>query len=103
MNQKIINLTPHSINIIDKQIPPSGKVARVSVTSKEAGTFAGIPLKIPTFGDVVDLPDPEPNTMFIVSALVRSACPKRKDLASPSDMVRDEDGRIIGCRALDIN
>lgn len=39
-------------------------------------------------------------TLLIVSRLVAEACPERDDLVVPDDTVRDDAGRIIGCRAL---
>ncbi len=56
-----------------------------------------------TFGDVVDLPEERPDTFLIVSAMVRSALPNRKDLASPGDLIRNDQGVVIGCKNLIIN
>jgi hypothetical protein len=52
------------------------------------------------FGEVFDLPDPQPDTIFVVSALVAQAVPERQDVFFVDDAVRDEQGRIIGARAL---
>ena len=49
--------------------------------------------------DVYDLPSPQPDTIYIVSRLVAEAT-RREDLYIVDDAVRDENGRIIGCRAL---
>lgn len=50
------------------------------------------------------LPPEEPGTMLIVSALVANAgmAHGRKDLLVPTRMVRDVEGRIVGCLALAI-
>ena len=54
-----------------------------------------------SFGEVDGLPEPQEGTIFIVSALVAQALKGvRNDLVIPDDTVRDEQGRIIGCRAL---
>jgi len=37
---------------------------------------------------------------YIVSQLVKSACPGRDDLLVPAEVVRDNSGNIIGCRSL---
>lgn len=105
---KIKNLTPHAIIIHMKdnkriEIPASGKVARCNSTSAIVGEWEGIPLALTKFGEVTDLPEQEDGVILIVSALVRQALRHRGDLASPSDLVRDEQGNIIGCKALDVN
>jgi hypothetical protein len=52
------------------------------------------------FGEVFDLPDPQPDTIFVVSALVAQAVPERQDVVIVDDAIRDDQGRIIGARAL---
>jgi hypothetical protein len=100
----LINLTPHNITVIgDKEsliIPPAGKVARVISQSIQTGTVDNVPIFATTFGDIQDLPEPQDNDFFIVSAMVRSALPDRKDILSPGDLVRDHNGNVIGCRGL---
>ena len=97
---KIINLTPHAINITDgPTFPPSGKVARVSVQQVDDGVIGGVPVKKQTFGDIVDLPDPADDTIYIVSALVLSAAKAagRTDCVAPdtANAVRDDNGHIV--------
>jgi len=99
---KIINLTPHAIRVGDQVIPSSGTV-RVSEVTLLAGEFNGIPLVRKVYGNVEGLPEPQPDTLFIVSTIVRFALPEREDLASPGDLVRDENGNVIGCKNLVIN
>ena len=43
-----------------------------------------------------------PSTYYIVSQLIKSALPKRVDLLVPAEVVRDDNGNIIGCRSLGI-
>ena len=98
--KKIINLTPHDIVITDgPTFPPSGKVARVSVQQVDAGNINGIPVKAQTFGDIVDLPAPQDDTIFIVSTIVLSAAKEigRTDVVAPdtTNAVRDDEGRIV--------
>lgn len=103
----LVNLTPHSIVIISDgdtvTIPPSGIIARCVESTRQAGSINGIPLVRKDFGDVSGIPDQDPDTMYIVSALVRIAFPGRYDLVSPGDLVRDADGKPIGCRNLVMN
>ena len=102
--KKIINLTPHSVNIIkeggEKITIPSSGIARCTQTTSVVGDINGIPLTTTTFGDVEGLPLEEKNIFFIVSRLVLSACKDRHDLLVPNELVRDENGNIIGCRSL---
>jgi len=44
--------------------------------------------------------DPRPDTIYVVSALVAQAVPERQDVFIVDDAVRDDQGRIIGARAL---
>ncbi len=53
-----------------------------------------------SFSEVEGLPEPQENTIYIVSALVAGAAKDRDDLVIPNDTVRDDQGRIIGCRSL---
>jgi hypothetical protein len=107
----IKNLTPHAVVICGQTFPPSGELARVAVTLAPAKTASHwheadgveIPLVSGTYGQVTGLPGPEDDVLYIVSALVRCACPDRKDLGSPAKLVRDAAGNIVGCEALEVN
>jgi hypothetical protein len=110
-NLNIVNLTPHTLNLMPAgpagpvvTIPPSGLVARCAVDRVQVDTVAvdgiTVPVNQTQFGSVSDLPDPQPDTIFVVSALTAQAVPERKDVYITDDVVRDDQGRIIGCRAL---
>ena len=102
----IINCTPHSLvflnvdNEVIRTIEPSGIIPRVSSTSSIVGEIDGLPEEETSFGEVENLPDPEENTIYVVSTLVAQACPGRSDLRTPGQQVRDSAGRVIGCRSL---
>lgn len=105
MSTQILNLTPHEINIGTASIKPFGVVARVYVESISDGEFTTasgvtIPISHSYYGDVENLPNPMPNTIYIVSALVASRVPTRSDVFYPCCMVRDTQGRVIGCKTL---
>lgn len=99
----IVNLTPHEITVDDVSFPPAATPARCEEITSSAGYFDSLPLVTKRYGQVVNLPDPYPNTMYIVSMMVRQACPGRPDLASPGDLIRDENGRILGAKNLVVN
>jgi hypothetical protein len=100
-NIKIINLTPHDINVIVDGdvtvIRRDGTVARVNQISTVVDKINGIPVSVVRFGDVVGLPDPVPGVIWIVSALVKQAV-NRSDVVSPGELVRNSDGNVIGCK-----
>lgn len=100
-----VNLTPHALNVHRPDgtvlnIPPSGDVARVardSVATRHAGD---VPIDVTRSGAVTGLPDPVSGVFYVVSGMVASATPLRDDVVSPGPLVRDDDGRPIGCRGL---
>lgn len=98
-----INCTPHDLSIVDGEgvvrvIPRSGVVARVSSSEITVDVIDGINVTVTTFGDPVDVPDPAPGTYFIVSRMVASALPERRDLLIPGPLVRDANGVVVGAR-----
>ena len=104
---KIINLTPHAVNIITNSgdiitFEPSGNIARCKQETVYVGDIDGIPLTSTSFGEVEDLPLPSDGCYYIVSRLIMSACPNRSDLLGPNELVRDDNGNIIGCRSFSV-
>lgn len=104
----IVNMTPHDVVMYGNDnrafctFPASGKLIRLSQRNETVGDIDGIPTIKVVFGEPEGLPEYDPDTIYIVSAFVKSALPDRTDLVVPSDPVRDPDGRIIGCRAFGI-
>ena len=107
----IVNLTPHALNFMPQgpdgpvvTIPPSGQAARCVVNRVQVDTVTvngiTVPVNQTKFGEVSNLPDPRPNTIYVVSALVAKAVPDRQDVFIVDDAVRDDQGCIIGARAL---
>ena len=93
----IVNLTPHAITVGSRSFPPSGSLARVAMLITPCGEIDGVPLFSTAFGQVEGLPPQEAGRYYLVSALVASAEKDRTDLLSPSGLVRDEKGIVIGC------
>lgn len=54
------------------------------------------------FGEPINLPPESKDKFYIVSAVLKSACPERNDLIVPADFVRDDKGNITGCRAFSL-
>lgn len=100
---KLVNLTPHTINVQGTVLPSEG-VARLESCEVllDELDFDGVPFAVPLYrqkyGEVTGLPEPQPLTVFIVSALVANALKgKRSDLVYPARLVRDAQGRVTGC------
>ena len=105
----IVNLTPHAATVIgnDGEVVatfPSAGIARAAQTDVKVGEINGIPIVETTFGEVVDLPEPQEGVMLIVSIITLNAARAggrpTDDLLITSGPVRDDSGRIIGCKAL---
>jgi hypothetical protein len=112
---RVVNLTPHPINLIgdggEIVIPPSGRVVRAREVREILGSIqldgAGtLPVIRVSYAEPEGLPEElEADTIYVVSALAASAirehCPQVADrFVMVGDPIRDEFGRIIGARAL---
>lgn len=104
---EIVNLTPHSIVLIDGKtrtaIPSSG-VARVGSTPGQH--LGGFLWSGTSFGEVEGLPAPNPGTIYVVSALVAARIGNsRDDVFSPGTgpndgAERNEKGQVTGVTRL---
>lgn len=99
---KIINLTPHPITVLaaDGSVIatyPSDGVLRLPEVTEEVGTIGGIPIVRKSLGNLDQLPPVLPDTYYIVSLPIAQAV-RRDDFIVPDDLVRDEQGRVLGCR-----
>ncbi|MAG65405.1 MAG: hypothetical protein CMK74_05970 [Pseudomonadales bacterium] len=106
---KLVNLTPHTLNIhgVDAEgkafiynLKPGGDAPRVSFIDKPYMVLDGIAIRTETMSDVEGLPSPIKDVLFVVSQIVAGACLDREDLVYPGPLIRDEDGRPIGCAGL---
>lgn len=115
MPVKIINMTPHQINIFNEENQlisayPSNGTIRLE-TSKQSVHIEGLSDLADTYKVVRSqankdlLPKKKPNTYYIVSSMVQEAHPERKDFIAPNTSadsagaVRDDKGNIIGVRS----
>ena len=114
MKTKIINLTPHNIYMKGKYVlPKADKPCRVKVEKNpisyiDISSYAGLENEMmPVYKteyskNVENLPEPEIDKVYIVSRIVREAVPERKDLLVPEDLIRDDEGNIIGCNSFSL-
>jgi hypothetical protein len=103
----VINMTPHGVNIVDadgnnvRTYPKGEGAIRLASRTVSAGTLDdGTPLTRTEFGEPEGLPAYETGTYYIVSQIVKSACPSRPDLLVPAEVARDAGGNIVGCKSL---
>lgn len=105
---KLINLTPHEINIIKfnsteclKTISTNvqGIIARCKVETKLIDDINYIPIYETKLSEVENLPEQKNDVMYIVSRAVANKS-DRDDLLIPNQVVRDHKGKILGCRSL---
>ena len=118
-----VNLTPHEIavevEVMDHdpvqiqnltvingpfallRIPPEPVSARVSTVEEVVGlSNAGgliVTVSRHTFGQIEGLPEPKPDTIFIVSGMVRDALDGRDDVLAPDTgktVVRNQQGQV---------
>lgn len=104
---KIINKTPHEVKVVNEEgetlkVFPSDGTIRLSMKTVEVGEVGGIRLTKTQYGEPEGLPEEVDGVYYIVSAMIKAACPDRKDLLVPAEQVRDEAGRIVGCKSLGV-
>lgn len=107
MTNNIINLTPHTINICAEdggviRSYESQGIARAKQIARSIGEIDGVELVSMEFGSPEDLPEYTEGTFLVVSIITanaaRAAGRRIDDLLITSDPVRDDSGRIIGCK-----
>lgn len=106
------NLTPHvlSVRALDGAtvvIPPAPDgPARVIYDRlpPEQMSIAGHEISVSLAGsprEIIGLPDPADNTVYIVAKAVADAAPRhREDLVSPGKLIRDAGGNVVACDGL---
>lgn len=120
----VINLTPHPIIVavtvngeeVFYKIPPERtSIARVKTNnpviqqltvphtyySGSSGSELQIPVSQVVYAGVNNLPEPQDDVVYIVSAIVATACKERTDVFAPdtgASAVRGENGNIVAVR-----
>lgn len=113
----IVNTTPHEVKIVDtegnvvKTFAPSGLTIRLAQETVTVGSLDGVSLTRTVYGEPAmvsaegqssPLPEVKEGTYYLVSAMIKGALPERADLLVPAEQVRDEAGRVVGCRSLGV-
>jgi len=105
--KKFVNLIGHDITISGYgTLPKADKPCRVETEQMIIGKLAGVPIVKTEFNSIVNLPDPEEGTYYIVSRLTMDFMPfDREDVfcvdTGPS-AVRDENGQVVAVTQLSI-
>ena len=104
---RIINLTPHAINVLSKDDDivatfPSEGLARATEKSEFSHKVGSFDVVKTQYGEPEGLPAYEAETYLVVSKITAEAARAygrtTDDLLLTSDLVRNEQGQIIGCR-----
>lgn len=102
----LVNMTPRDLVLADPEtkveiltIPASGKQAMATTTDTPVGLLHGQPLTEVAYGEVENLPDPQPGVLYIVSVIAASAAPDRTDLLLTSRPIRNDAGQIVAAGA----
>jgi hypothetical protein len=109
--KNFVNLTPHSINIVELGEIPSSGVARLATNQEKVGEINGVPLVVNTFGDI-QIPEGVDcsGKIVVVSLIFKDKADELKKLTgakmivapdtSPNGVVRNEKGQIVGVKQL---
>lgn len=102
----IINLTPHVVTLYDEDdnfrqefLPAEEGPLRLETHELGMTVVDGIMVSLVGYGDMGSAPAAKRDVYYLVS-LPLALSVRRADFLVPYNEVRDEDGRIIGCRSL---
>jgi hypothetical protein len=106
MSTNFVNLGLHPVQLYNElgevvlDLPPSGTVARVQEEYIKTDEIDGVPVYLPGYGEVENLPPSDGRTKYVVSLLVAQQVPNRDDVFYPGQWKRDGQGRIVGAVGL---
>lgn len=100
-----VNLCIHDIVVVKSDtfkfvIAPSGVVARLITETISLGEIDGMPITETRLKEIVGLPEPKENTLYIVSEYVAKYCQDRDDVYFPNETIRNEQKKVIGSSSL---
>ena len=105
--KKFVNLIGHDITISGYgTLPKADKPCRVETEQMIIGKLAGVPIVKTEFIKLVNLPEPEEGTYFIVNRIAMDYIPfLREDIfcvdTGPT-AIRDENGQVVAVTQLSI-
>ena len=105
--KKFVNLLGHDITISGHAtLPKCDKPCRVETQQMIIGKLGGVPIAKTEFMKIVNLPEPEDGTYYIVSRIAMDYVPfKREDVFcvdTGSTAIRDENGQVVAVTQLSI-
>ena len=87
------------VDMVDEEMPP----LLANTPALDSDEVLVVPITSTTLTEVVNLPEPQYGVGYIVSTLVRQACPYRRDLFTPYPLYRGAQGIIEGCFGFAVN
>ena len=101
--KKIYNLCNHNIYVLSNESPPraieipqSGVVARVEKTGRDIERFGDFNIIRDTYGEIYGLPEPQPDTLYVVSAQVLNALnDTRPDVVSVANQIKTNSSAMV--------
>ena len=105
--KKFVNLIGHDITISGHAtLPKCNNPCRVETQQMIIGKLGGVPIAKTEFMKIVNLPEPEDGTYYIVSRIAMDYVPfKREDVFcvdTGSTAIRDENGHVIAVTQLSV-
>ena len=98
MTIKIINLTPHEINIVGLEPIKSSGSVRVTESINVIDSINGVDIIVKKYGSVEGMPEPQPDTVYVVSLMVAQQLTHRDDIITVGETVRNEAGQVVGAK-----
>lgn len=102
----VINCTGETVFLLDDHQNVTHIYLASSILPQTSGlrfapeTIDGVPYNVLIGGTVTGLPEEISGTTLIVTEVVAALCSGRKDLVVCKNLVRDEKGRVVGCKSL---
>ena len=87
--------------VMTATFPVAGPAPRLAELVESLPAVDGLPVnKVSYSEEITNLPAPHKGVLLIVSRITAAAVTGREDILFPHGEVRDENGRILGVRAL---
>lgn len=97
----ILNYTPHKVILLDEVEMPLEEYNSVGIIRLDQHMIRDERFALPVYTRGVattELPEEKEGVFLIVSSMVKDAFPERKDLIKCIELVKNVDGKVIGCK-----